>query len=103
MRRFIRYRKGIPAGAVASDVSHTQSGAGGPCLGVRELVWSEDVLSEGLSGAEVLESSYRSQICAAIVTYNIAEAIRRCFDSIRGQVGHVIIVDNGSDELTLRE
>ena len=61
------------------------------------------MLSEGSPGPEALESSYRSRICAVIVTYNIGAAIHRCFDAIRNQVGHVLIVDNGSDELTVRE
>jgi rhamnosyltransferase len=38
-----------------------------------------------------------------IVTYNIGEAIHLCFDSVQDQVGHIVIVDNGSDELTRRE
>jgi rhamnosyltransferase len=42
-------------------------------------------------------------VCAVIVTYNIGEAVHRCFDSIREQVAHVIVVDNGSDERTRRE
>jgi len=42
-------------------------------------------------------------VCAIIVTYNIGQALRRCFDSIRDQVAHVIIVDNGSDEITRGE
>ncbi len=46
---------------------------------------------------------HRSQICAAIVTYDIGEAIHRCFDAIHSQVGHVLIVDNGSGETTRRE
>ena len=45
----------------------------------------------------------RANICAIVVTYNIGEAIHRCFDSIREQVAHIVIVDNGSDELTRRE
>jgi rhamnosyltransferase len=61
------------------------------------------VVSEGSPGTEALESSCRSQICAVIVTYNIGGAIHRCFDSIQSQVGHVVIVDNGSDESTRGE
>ncbi len=45
----------------------------------------------------------RSEVCAVIVTYNIGEAIHSCFNSIRDQVGHVLIVDNDSDEPTQRE
>ena len=70
---------------------------------MRQLVWREDVLSEGSPCTEALDSSYRARICAVIVTYNIREAIHRCFDSIQNQVGHVVIVDNGSDEFTRRE
>ena len=61
------------------------------------------MLSEGSPGTEAVDSSHRAQICAVIVTYNIGEAIHRCFDSIQNQVGHVVIVDNGSDEFTRRE
>ena len=50
-----------------------------------------------------VESNVRSHIVAVIVTYNIGDAIHRCFDSIKDQVGHVLIVDNGSDEATRRE
>jgi rhamnosyltransferase len=42
-------------------------------------------------------------VCAVIVTYNIGHAVHRCFDSIYDQVAHVIIVDNGSDEITRGE
>jgi rhamnosyltransferase len=61
------------------------------------------VPSEGLPGIAALDSSHRAQICAVIVTYNIGEAIHRCFDSVHSQVGHIVIVDNGSDESTRRE
>jgi rhamnosyltransferase len=61
------------------------------------------VLNEGSTGTEAVDASFRSRICAVIVTYNIGAAIHRCFDSIQAQVGHVIIVDNGSDEVTRRE
>jgi|SRR5579871_233717 len=43
------------------------------------------------------------RVLAVIVTYNIGKAIRHCFDSINNQVEHVIVVDNGSDEITCRE
>ena len=46
---------------------------------------------------------HRSRICAAVVSYNIGEAIHRCFDAIQSQVGHVLIIDNGSGETTRRE
>ncbi len=42
-------------------------------------------------------------MCAAIVTHNIGQAIRRCYYSVQPQVGGVVIVDNGSDEPTRRE
>ena len=61
------------------------------------------MLVEVQPGSETVASSQRSRICAAIVTYNIGEAIHRCFDSIQSQVGHVLIVDNGSGESTRRE
>jgi rhamnosyltransferase len=50
-----------------------------------------------------LGSMWRSRICAVIVTYNIGRSVHLCFDSIQGQVGHVLIVDNGSDEATRKE
>jgi rhamnosyltransferase len=49
------------------------------------------------------DSLVRSRICAVIVTFNIGPLVHRCFKSIRDQVGHVLIVDNGSDEATRRE
>lgn len=61
------------------------------------------MVDQDLTGQSTVESSHPSRICAAIVTYNIAEAIHRCFDSIHRQVDHVVIVDNGSDESTRRE
>jgi rhamnosyltransferase len=70
---------------------------------VRELIRRGGVLGEVQPGPETVDSSQRSRICAAIVTYNIGEAIHRCFDSIKAQVGHVLIVDNGSGEPTRRE
>ncbi len=61
------------------------------------------MLREGSPSTEAVDSFSRAQICAVIVTYNIGETIHRCFDSIQNQVGHVVIVDNGSDEFTRRE
>jgi rhamnosyltransferase len=61
------------------------------------------MLGKVQTGSENVDPYQRSKICAVIVTYNIGEAIHRCFDSIQSQVGHVLIVDNGSDEPTLRE
>jgi hypothetical protein len=57
------------------------------------------VLSEGLLCTEVLDSSYGVRICAVIVTYNIREAIHRCFDAIQSQFSRTVLVDNGEDEL----
>lgn len=45
----------------------------------------------------------RSEVFAVIVTYNIGRAIHRCFDAIKDQVEHVLIIDNASDESTRRE
>jgi rhamnosyltransferase len=42
-------------------------------------------------------------VCAVIVTHNIGEAIHKCVDSVRDQVGHIVAIDNGSDEPTRRE
>ena len=76
-----------------------------PSIGrpMHELFWRDGVLAEVHSSSETVDSSQRSRICAVIVTYNIGEAIHRCFDSIQSQVGHVLIVDNGSGESTRRE
>jgi rhamnosyltransferase len=46
---------------------------------------------------------HRSRICAVVVSYNIGEAIHRCFDAIQSQVAHVLIIDNGSGDGTRRE
>ncbi len=61
------------------------------------------MLDQAQSEPGTIESPHRSRVFAAIVTYNIGEAIHRCFDSIKGQVGHVLIVDNSSDDATRRE
>ncbi len=58
---------------------------------------------ESSAGLPDSDPSMRTRICAVIVTYNIGELVHRCFDSIQNQVGHVLIVDNGSDEATRRE
>jgi rhamnosyltransferase len=50
-----------------------------------------------------VDSPRQSRVFAVVVTYNIGEAIHRCFDSVKDQVGHVLIIDNGSEEVTLRE
>lgn len=49
------------------------------------------------------QSPRRSQICAAIVTYNIGKAIHRCVESVQTQVGHLLVIDNGSGKNTRRE
>lgn len=49
------------------------------------------------------ESPQRSNICAVIVTYKIGELLHRSVNAINHQVGHVLIVDNGSGEATRRE
>lgn len=59
---------------------------------------TEDVLYGG-----TIHSPDCTCVCAVIVTYNIGEAIHKSFDSISRQVGHVIIVDNGSNECTRQE
>jgi rhamnosyltransferase len=61
-------------------------------------VTTEDVLSAGMT-----RFADGACVCAIIVTYNVGQALRRCFDSIRDQVAHVIVVDNGSDEITRGE
>jgi rhamnosyltransferase len=40
-------------------------------------------------------------VCAIIVTYRIGKDLLRCFNSIKNQVGEVIIVDNGADSETV--
>jgi rhamnosyltransferase len=70
---------------------------------VCEFIWGNDVLDQVQTELDPVEFPHRSQICAAIVTYNIGEALHRCIDAIKDQVGHVLIVDNGSGEPTRRE
>ncbi|MFZ0964144.1 MAG: glycosyltransferase [Terriglobia bacterium] len=60
-------------------------------------------MREGAPAAGVVDFLRGTSVCAVIVTYNIGEPIHRCFNSIYHQVGHVILVDNGSDERTRRE
>jgi len=50
-----------------------------------------------------IKSPCRSRILAVIVTYNIGQEIHRCFNSICGQVGHVLIIDNASSATTRLE
>ena len=40
-------------------------------------------------------------VCCVIIVYNIGEKIVDCFESIYNQVDKVVLVDNGSDEVTL--
>jgi rhamnosyltransferase len=68
-----------------------------------ELIWGKGVLDQVQTELDPVELPHRSRICAAIVTYNIGEALHRCVDAIKSQVGHVLIVDNGSGEPTRRE
>lgn len=68
-----------------------------------DFVQRAHVLGEVKHSPETVNSFQRSRICAVIVTYNIGEAIHACFHSIFNQVGHVLIVDNGSDESTRKE
>lgn len=42
-------------------------------------------------------------MCAVIVSYRAGSLVRKCVKSVAQQVGSVIVVDNWSDELTLRE
>jgi len=43
----------------------------------------------------------REEVCAVVVTYNPGPGVVNTYRSIAGQLSHVIIVDNGSDEATL--
>ncbi len=70
---------------------------------LRNFIWGKSLLDKVPGDLDPVVSPDPSQILAAVVTYNIGEAIHRCVDSIQGQVGHVVIVDNGSDERTRRE
>jgi rhamnosyltransferase len=70
---------------------------------MRQFFWGEGVLDPVQTELDPAESHQQYRICAAIVTYNIGEALHRCVEAIRDQVGHVLIVDNGSDEPTRRE
>lgn len=70
---------------------------------LRRLIWRRSFPDRIERGRYATEPPQRPQICAVIVTYNIGEAIHRCFDSIHEQVGHVLIIDNGSDVATRRE
>ena len=70
---------------------------------MRELIWSGFVLEAVKPVLGAVNSSPQNRVCAVIVTYNIGEAIHRCFNSIQDQVTHVLIVDNASGEPTRRE
>jgi rhamnosyltransferase len=69
---------------------------------LRNLIWGNELLNPVPTELDPVEFPHRSQICAVVVTYNIGEAVHRCVDSIQSQVGHVLIIDNGSGESTLR-
>lgn len=43
-----------------------------------------------------------NKVCCVIVTYNIGEKFYNCYNSIKEQVNKVVIVDNGSNEETVR-
>jgi rhamnosyltransferase len=60
-------------------------------------------MSEGAPAAGVVDYLRGASVCAVIVTYNVGETIHQCFNAIHNQVGHVILVDNGSDERTRHE
>lgn len=87
---------------IASHVFQAQYSGGRTRCPLRELIWSEGMLDPAQQ-FEPIEATHRPRICAAIVTYNIGEALHRCVDAIRDQVDHVLIVDNGSGEPTRRE
>lgn len=42
-------------------------------------------------------------VCAVIVTYNIGNLVGRCVEPVYGQVGEVVIIDNGSERETQDE
>lgn len=41
--------------------------------------------------------------CAIVVSYNGRGLLRKCVESVRGQIDGVLVVDNGSDPETLKE
>ncbi len=70
---------------------------------VLEFIWGDEVPAQGQLELPPAESPLRSNTCAVVVTYNIGESLHRCVNAIHHQVGHVLIVDNGSSEATRRE
>ncbi|MGL4990777.1 MAG: glycosyltransferase family 2 protein [Sarcina sp.] len=44
----------------------------------------------------------KNNLACIIVSFNIGEDIYKCYNSIKNQVDKVIIVDNGSDEITVK-
>lgn len=44
------------------------------------------------------EESTLGSICAVVVTYNIGNGFDTCFNSLRGQVDHAVIVNTSSDD-----
>ena len=70
---------------------------------LRNFIWGSGLPGPVPTELDPITPPHRFQICAAIVSYNIGEAIHRCFDAIQSQVGHVLIIDNGSGEITRRE
>lgn len=61
------------------------------------------MLSKLQADPETVDSPHTARVCAVIITYGIGAAVHRCFDSVASQVGQILIVDNGSDEITRRE
>lgn len=49
-------------------------------------------------GAAVAEDNSFGTICAVVVTYNIGNAFDTCFNSMKGQVDHAVMVNTSSDE-----
>lgn len=70
---------------------------------MRESIRNDSLLDPVQNSFDTIGSPHPSGICAAVVTYNIGVALHRCVDAIRNQVAHVLIIDNGSDEITRLE
>lgn len=49
-------------------------------------------------GNSVAEDNTLGSICAVVVTYNIGNGFNTCFNSLRGQVDHAVIVNTSSDD-----
>lgn len=65
-----------------------------------QFIRGDDAPGQGPLESASAESPQRSNICAVIVTYNIGESLHRSVNAINHQVGHILIVDNGSSEAT---